>query len=1266
MKAKDNQVYLAAMMFCRSFEAPMPEKVIYGYAKLLSMDEKQVRNLIPDESMNDLETAHNWFAEKNLDINLIKSGMIHIVPFIPEDMAQAGRNRFQKFLETEAKEEITSVSILDWALKEAFIPFQTVFAAGSEWQQIEEYKKELKEKYPADREKGQHTENSEQNGQAVTETSGEKQEGQPEAGRVSPEEEPWWSVYHQEFVRLLKTSYLGDKQIESVTERIRHLSETLPESDQEKLMEILYLSLSEVKGLTELLEAHDEYYDDDRNHEKHAKYRTAEHTVMRNIWQCLVQFEKEHLFSGNILAQLSAKYDKVYQSLIQQVIGQDHAVNEFVRACFDAEMYDVSPDHPQAVFLFAGPPGVGKTFLARSAARLLGRPFKIFDMGAYATDKADLGLIGTEKLFTNATEGTLVQFVEDHPDAILLFDEMEKAHPDVTRLFLSILEGARLENKFLASNTDFSHTIVIFTTNAARSIYEENRGNLSAIPTEVIIKELEKEKDALTGQPKLPPELCSRLASRNIVMFNHIGISDMVRIITTHMNEACKEIQERLNISIEYDSRLALLLLMHFGNIDARVVTGQARQFIKREIYELSRQLVRTDGITDVRKICFSIDDNRISDKAKAFFAEAETEGAHLVVVCNEETAKKLESAPLGQIRLDFVESEDELLEYAPEDTVGFLVDPYYKMRRADRKILGLEDYDSMGLRIIKKLLEKNSPVPVFLLESGKKISRTDKNTLYMRGVEDTVCLDDHAPEKIIARIVSNHLLQKKSTSMMNRRKIFDFESLQEKPDREGVVHVRFYDIAVKDAVNPEDQKLLLSIEERPEAKFEDVIGAENAVAQLKDFEKYLADPKGYMKHAMTVPKGVLLYGPPGTGKTLLARAMAGESDAAFISVSSARLRSEGTEAIEQLFNTARKYAPAIIFLDEVDAIAHKRTGSVYAAYDESLLNMLLTQMDGFEQHKNTPVFLIAATNYSLEPAEDSMEGGLDPAFLRRFGSRILVDLPGKDERIQFLSRRLKVSEEPLLGNKVTSDEIRNIAERTTGVSLAGLENVLELAFRNAAGKGSTLDNELLEETLEEYLYGEKRTFDEDQTYRTAVHEASHAYIYSLSGKKPSYLTVISRGNFAGYMQHEDEEYKTGSSREECIWSIRTSLAGRIGEMVVFGDAAALNTGASSDLRQASTVALRMLTTYGMQDGYLFTMSYEQLLQSSLLPVYAKQAEEILNQQEKECRELIEKGRDRIITLAKALMDKGHLNREEIEKVLGSPDGETIRDGSYE
>ena len=1257
---------------CKNYSNVSAEGLMYGVANIMTMKPEVLRVLLDEAGYENKEMfvveqrkASAVIRKAGLNLELIKTGASLILPFFKG----AEKSLFYRGL-TKLEEPVYFHSIVSYIIDSLDDCFCAAFQESNSMDDIFAYHQYLKafsdgdnDAAPASKEKPSDAEESDASLEDILDDIDDAFEDKEEdncaekasgTGKEQTEkifENSKWNDYHEKFTYFLLRMPLELEQIESITSRIRSFAESLIGTDKEKMLDELYNSLFAIEGTGEVKQAHSEYAYKDTN-ENMAKYKAAGHKVMKNLWQCVEQCREKAISSGDRLLYLSEKYAKAYQQLTEKIIGQDYAVNEFVQSCFDAELYKDNPNHPQAAFLFAGPPGVGKTFLAQSVADILGRPFKAFDMASYSLEKSDLALIGVEPRFKNAGEGTLVSFVEDNPDAIILFDEIEKAHPDITRLFLSVLEGARLENKLLSTNTDFSNTILIFTTNAGKAIYEDNKKNLSATPTDVIIKELRKEKSSNNGQPKFPPELCSRFASQHIVMFNHIGFSDMVTLVVKHMDEMCKDIEEKLQISVDYDKRLALLLLMHFGDIDVRVVTGQAQQFIRREVYELSRHLVKMKDAKKIKKINFSIDDTRITEKLKVFFSAANYEETLIAVVCDEETRKRLESIQNDRMRFFFIDSEEKLLECDPDDVTVFMVDPYYAMYKSDDSILGLDDYDSVGLRIIKTLLQKNTSAPIYMLESGRKVSQTDKNTLYMRGVEDTVCFDDQDPSKVVKEIVAEHLLQEKCSAMLNRRKVFDFESLQEAPDAEGVVNIKFYDIIVKDAVNPEDQNLLINIEERPNVKFEDVIGADNAKVELKDFVKYLESPKEYMKHALAVPKGLLLYGPPGTGKTMLAKAMAGETDATFISMSAARLRSSGEASIERLFTTARKYAPAIIFIDEVDAIAHRRTGSALSTYDESLLNMLLTQMDGFEQHKNAPVFVVAATNFSVETPDHPMEGGLDPAFLRRFGNKILVDLPNKDEKMQFLTKRLKGKGVSILNNCVTEDGMKNVAERTPGESLANLENILELSFRNAARSGKQLDDELLDEAMEEYYYGEKKTRDEEQVYRTAVHEASHAYIYSISGKKPTYLTVISRGSFGGYMQREDEENKSTTSKEEFIWSIRTSLAGRVGEIVVFGDEASLNTGASSDLRHASSLAMNMLTSFGMQEGHLFSISREELIQSNLMPIYVEKAEEILEQEEKACFDLVEKGKDKIIAMAKALLEKNHLNQDEIAELL--------------
>ena len=233
----------------------------------------------------------------------------------------------------------------------------------------------------------------------------------------------------------------------------------------------------------------------------------------------------------------------------------------------------------------------------------------------------------------------------------------------------------------------------------------------------------------------------------------------------------------------------------------------------------------------------------------------------------------------------------------------------------------------------------------------------------------------------------------------------------------------------------------------RPNVRFGDVIGAEDAKKELGYFVRYLQDPKKYAETGVSAPKGVLLYGPPGTGKTMLAKAMACESGATFLAAEGNQFLKkyvgEGPEAVHELFRAARKYAPSILFVDEIDAIAKQRTGSEQSESREEILTAFLTEMDGFRADPAKPVFVLAATNFDVEPGGRT---SLDSALMRRFDRRICVDLPNREERIRYLKQ--ETAKKPIF--RISGEMMENLAIRATGMSLASLASVLELSLRTA------------------------------------------------------------------------------------------------------------------------------------------------------------------------------------------------------------------------
>lgn len=951
------------------------------------------------------------------------------------------------------------------------------------------------------------------------------------------------------------------------------------------------------------------------------------------------------------LDELALKYDNLYNILTNKVIGQDMAVMQFVRECFQSEMIRVEGKKgPRSVFLFAGPPGVGKTFLAQTAAENMGVESKLFNMSGYADEKSYIDLVGVSQSFKSPREGDLVKFARENPKGIIIFDEIEKAHITTIRLFLQILDRGVLHNDYLEEDTDFSENIIIFTSNVGKALYVDRNKNLSMLPQEVVLDALRNEK---TDDEKnvFPPELCSRFGAGNIVIFNHMNIDTLLKLVRNNFDMVCQTLSKEYDYNITYERKVPLLFLLNLGaKADARMVNGQGTKFLTNEVYDLARHILPVEqNMSEVTDITFEISDELSKDINPLFNPNEKME----ILLLGDCKYQRMIDLQKDKYTVVYVDSVDKAKEALNRDISLVLIDPFFELASEHDSILGLDDYRSTGISLLNFMMESEVDIPIYLLSDGQIISTVDQSVLLQQGVLGFIMDESLSSERLnnqIIEITDGIQLQNNFTELTNKGLIVSYETAQILSDDTKKMTVKFYNLKKKTAIDAESQKKIISNAERPTTKLSDVIGAENAKDELKYFINYLKNPKQFMLNGGKKPKGVLLYGPPGTGKTMLARAMAGESSMTFISTSATELMSkyvgEGEKNIRDLFATAKRYAPTIIFIDEIDAIGKKRTGAENAKNSEDMLNALLTEMDGFATGGiKHPVFVLAATNYGVNEGDKSV--ALDPALVRRFDNKIYVDLPKEKERKQYLDLKLLNKD-----NKVTEDAINNFAKRTTGKSLAILENVIDLAKRNALKASTTLDDHILQAALEEYNYGEQHKWDDYYYKQVAIHEASHAYICYLSGETPSYVTIVSRGDFGGYMQHDTAEKQPNLTKEQLLWKIKTSLAGRIGEKVFFGPDSAINTGASSDLEHASQLALNMICSLGMYKEQLFAMNPGEVLKSSFAGEYIAKANTILVEQYAECERLVEEGKDKIQALANKLVTDNYITGNEIAKIL--------------
>ena len=456
--------------------------------------------------------------------------------------------------------------------------------------------------------------------------------------------------------------------------------------------------------------------------------------------------------------------------------------------------------------------------------------------------------------------------------------------------------------------------------------------------------------------------------------------------------------------------------------------------------------------------------------------------------------------------------------------------------------------------------------------------------------------------------------------------------------------------------------KAKLLTKDMPVTKFTDVAGADEAVEELDEIRDFLANPARYQALGAKIPKGVLLYGPPGTGKTLLARAVAGEAGVPFYSISGSdfveMFVGVGASRVRDLFEQAKANAPAIIFVDEIDAVGRHRGAGMGGGHDEreQTLNQLLVEMDGFDIKGG--IILIAATN---------RPDILDPALLRpgRFDRQIPVGQPDLKGRQAILAVHSK-------GKPFAPDvEFLPLAKRTVGMSGADLANVInEAALLTARTHGTMITNAALEESVDRVVGGPARKgkiISEKEKKITAYHEGGHALAaWAMPGLEPVYkVTIMPRGRTGGHALVVPEDDKSLMTRSEMIARLVMAMGGRAAEELVFAEP---TTGASSDIAQATKIARAMVTEYGMS-GKLGAVKYGSGDDEPFLGrTYGHTADysiEVGAEIDGEVRALIEAAhteawavlneyRDVLDSLATKLLEKETLERKELEVIFAS------------
>jgi cell division protease FtsH len=449
--------------------------------------------------------------------------------------------------------------------------------------------------------------------------------------------------------------------------------------------------------------------------------------------------------------------------------------------------------------------------------------------------------------------------------------------------------------------------------------------------------------------------------------------------------------------------------------------------------------------------------------------------------------------------------------------------------------------------------------------------------------------------------------------------------------------------------------------DKKQQVTFKDVAGAKEAKQELVEVVEFLSNPKKFTEVGARIPRGVLLVGPAGTGKTLLAKAVSGEAGVPFFNVSGSEFVEMfvgvGASRVRSLFQKAKKNAPCIVFIDELDAIGRQRGAGLGGSHDEreQTLNQILVEMDGFET--NAGVVVLAATN---------RPDVLDAALLRpgRFDRRVVVDLPDLSDRVEIL--KVHAQNKPL--NKDV--DLHRVAERTPGFSGADLANLLnEAAILTAKRNKKKIAAEEILESIEKVMLGperKSRVLNEKEKKITAYHEAGHALLtHKLPNADPVHkVSIIARGSAGGYTLKVPGEDKHMQTRSFFIDELSVLLAGHAAEKTVFGE---VTTGATSDLKRATEIARSLVTEFGMSEKLpprtfgdkeeLIFLGREISEQRDYSEKTAQAIDSevdklIVNAYDKSC-DIIKEERIMLDKIAQALLEKETLEKEEFEEIVG-------------